>query len=570
MKVLRNTKVKTKLLVSFITISLLIALVGTIGIVSLKSVAENSNTMYENNLQSIYLLADIKQSLISVKSDVIELVFIKNEDRKSDLKDDIEINVDKNNKNVEQYENLPMTQEEKEIMPIYKNKLKEFRSSRDEVLKLIDESKYDEAAQQYQQLVAVLDEVMNNINKLIDINLVNSKQFNLDNQAMYLKSNNIMKGLMLIGLLIAIGTGFIISNYINKNLSKITALAKNLAEFDFSVPMVVTRMDEFGQTGTALNKSIENVSNLIKIIIEKSQDMSSSSEELSATVEEITSKTEEIYEAVVDITNEMVEASSSSEEITASIEEVDTTVNELSEKAMEGSNNANEFKERALIVQKQGEKAIEEADNLYSEKKSKMLKAIEDGKVVNNIKVMADTIASISEQTNLLALNAAIEAARAGEQGKGFAVVAEEVRKLAEQSSQAVANIQETIVNVQNAFDNLSNNGNEILLFVNENVNPKFKEFGNMGNSYYTDSDFVSKMSEEIASMSEELTATAGQVTEAVRGMSETTQKSSENIERIKISVDETSKAIEQIAETAQSQAEFALNLNDIVNKFKI
>ncbi|MDU4752740.1 MAG: methyl-accepting chemotaxis protein, partial [Clostridium butyricum] len=62
----------------------------------------------------------------------------------------------------------------------------------------------------------------------------------------------------------------------------------------------------------------------------------------------------------------------------------------------------------------------------------------------------------------------------------------------------------------------------------------------------------------------------AGQVTEAVRGMSETTQKSSENIERIKISVDETSKAIEQIAETAQSQAEFALNLNDIVNKFKI
>ena len=124
MKVLRNTKVKTKLLVSFITISLLIALVGTIGIVSLKSVAKNSNTMYENNLQSIYLLADIKQSLISVKSDVIELVFIKNEDRKSDLKDDIQINVDKNNKNVEQYENLPMTQEEKKQCQYIKISLK--------------------------------------------------------------------------------------------------------------------------------------------------------------------------------------------------------------------------------------------------------------------------------------------------------------------------------------------------------------------------------------------------------------------------------------------------------------
>lgn len=179
---------------------------------------------------------------------------------------------------------------------------------------------------------------------------------------------------------------------------------------------------------------------------------------------------------------------------------------------MEGSNNASKSKERATEVEKKGEEAIKEARSLYEEKKNHMVQAIEDGRVVDNIKIMADTIASISEQTNLLALNAAIEAARAGEQGKGFAVVAEEVKKLAEQSSQAVTGIQDTIVKVQDAFKNLSGNGNDVLKFINEDVDPKFKEFGNMGNQYYNDSDFVSKMSEEIASMSEELTATINQV----------------------------------------------------------
>ena len=121
----------------------------------------------------------------------------------------------------------------------------------------------------------------------------------------------------------------------------------------------------------------------------------------------------------------------------------------LSNKALEGSNIASNSKERAIEVKNNGIISIEETRKLYNEKKKKGLRAIEDGKIVENIKVMADTISSISEQTNMLALNAAIEAARAGEQGKGFAVVAEEVRKLAEQSSLAVPNIQDTIVKVQ-------------------------------------------------------------------------------------------------------------------------
>jgi len=186
-----------------------------------------------------------------------------------------------------------------------------------------------------------------------------------------------------------------------------------------------------------------------------------------------------------------------------------------------------------------------------------MKKVIDESSVIDNIRVMADTISSISDQTNLLALNAAIEAARAGEQGRGFAVVAEEVRKLAEQSSGAVVEIQKTIESVKQIFNKSIETGNDILKFIDVDIMKTYDEYEETGNQYHFDSDFVSNMSEEIAAMSQEITATVG-------------QESSEKAETIKESMDETTKAIEQVAQTAQVQAELAQQLNEMIQKFKI
>jgi methyl-accepting chemotaxis protein len=374
----------------------------------------------------------------------------------------------------------------------------------------------------------------------------------------------------IIALLLSLAISLFVSNDIHAELMKMVHIAENMSNFDFSDTYQVNRKDEFGKAGEALAKTQENIRELIKSIMNDSQNISASTEELSATVEELTAKAESIDNAIANIVTGIQESAASSEEVTASVEEVDSSINELSGKAMEGSNNSLQSKERATEVVNKGKEAAKLVRDLYSEKKDNMLKAIEDGKVVNNIKAMAETIASLSEQTNLLALNAAIESARAGEQGKGFSVVAEEVGKLAEQSAQAVSGIQDTIVKVQDAFKNLSEYSNDVLKFINEKVDPRFSDFQDMGNQYYNDSDFVSNMSEEIASMSEELTATVDQVSQAVQGMSSISQRSSDHAETIKGSIDETTKAIEQIALTAQNQAELAQNLNEIVLKFKI
>ncbi len=471
----------------------------------------------------------------------------------------------------EEYEKISSDEDEKVIYEKFKDNLETYRLAKEETLELIENKKYDEAANIYQTDVSKKrNDLMETLEKSIDLNLAAAEKSNLENEIQLKKILYTTIICLLVSFAFILFISVILSKSVLNPLTQIKNLAERLSNYDFSMPISITRKDEFGQTGRALNTAQVNVNKLLKTIIEKSQDMSASSEELSATVEELTAQMENVNKSIDNINNEMQESSAASEEISASVEEVDSSINELSQKAMDGSTNANEAKKRATNVKSNSQTAIENTRTLYKEKQEKMENVIEEGKIVDSIKVMADTIGSIAEQINLLALNAAIEAARAGDQGKGFAVVAEEVKKLAEQSAQAVHNIQGTIIKVQHAFKGSIETGKDILDFINTKVNEQFDEYGETGDQYYDDSEFVTKMSEEIAAMSEQITATVGQVSQAVQNMAGNSQKSSEEASFVKNNIDETTKAIENIDIASQSQAELAQQLNEMIKKFKM
>ncbi|OOM77715.1 methyl-accepting chemotaxis protein 4 [Clostridium puniceum] len=567
----KNLKIAQKLISAFIIVAILIGIVGFIGIHNMNKINTNAITMHDYNLASINNLTSIKQNLTDVRANLLKLVYQQNKDGENNsIEKEINELVNETNALIDTYEKSLLSKSEETTFSKLKEDVKLYSSGSTTIIKFANENNYDEAETNLLKLTETRKSIATNTSQLIENNIHQADDSYKANNSTYKSSSYITTLIIILGFIIAITLGLLISLMISRQVKKVLLFAEALGNNDLTKSIDVDSNDELGNLSRALNSAKSNIQNLVIEIMNSASDISATSEELSATTEEISSQMEVVNESTEQIAKGVQDLSATTEEVTASTEEISATTNILAKNASDATVSVNEIKKRAIDIKSKASENIETSNLIYNENRSNILKAIEDSKIVEDVKMMADSIGDIATQTNLLALNAAIEAARAGEHGKGFAVVADEVKKLAEQSSEAVINIQNMVSQVQIAVGSLSKSGQDVLEFMSNNIKPNYELLMNTGVQYEKDAEFINNLMKEFASSSKQMDEVVMQVSSAIQNVSAIAQESATGSEEILGSVNQITCAITDVAKSSQSQAELSQKLNEMVQKFTI